>query len=166
MTAVVKVWLAHALFHIHGVTTYWYSPSWNEWGVSKDIIKLKSTFPSASSSEWPRARRWPRSMFSRVCHLQCFLISELFQAGMNVCHTQEQWIFRLWVFYVAICQLILTFVSNKFNYVKMVPKRLKNSTFCKFFHNATCKYWNDALGHHNVIWIFWDSYGCRNQNFY
>ena len=26
----------------------------------------------------------------RVSHLQFFLISELFQAGMNVCHTQEQ----------------------------------------------------------------------------
>ena len=27
---------------------------------------------------------------NRVSHLQFFLISELFQAGMNVCHTQEQ----------------------------------------------------------------------------
>ena len=29
-------------------------------------------------------------MTIRVSHLQFFLISELFQAGMNVCHTQEQ----------------------------------------------------------------------------
>ena len=27
---------------------------------------------------------------NRVCHLQFFLIAELFQAGMNVCHTQKQ----------------------------------------------------------------------------
>ena len=29
-------------------------------------------------------------VFNRVSHLQFFLISELFQAGMKACHTQEQ----------------------------------------------------------------------------
>ena len=33
---------------------------------------------------------WCPQLHNRVSHLQFFLISELFQAGMNVCHTQEQ----------------------------------------------------------------------------
>ena len=88
---------------------------------------------------------------------------KLLQANMDVCHTQEQQIFRFRVFYVTNYQLILTFVSYKFHYLKMVPKRVKNSTFCKFIHNTTCVYWNDALRFHNVIWIFWDSFGWQNQ---
>ena len=31
-----------------------------------------------------------QGIYSRVSHLQFFLISELFHAGMNVCHIQEQ----------------------------------------------------------------------------
>ena len=88
---------------------------------------------------------------------------KLLQANMDVCHTQEQQIFRFRVFYVTNYQLILTFVLYKFHYLKMVPKRVKNSTFCKFIHNTTCVYWNDALRFHSVIWIFWDSVGWQNQ---
>ena len=40
------------------------------------------------------------------------------------------------VLYVTNYQLILTFVLYKFHYLKMVPKRVKNSTFSKYPNNT------------------------------
>ena len=59
-------------------------------------------------------------MCSRVCHLQFFWISLLFQAGTSVCHTQEQKKYRSSMFYVGIFQLFLTFVLYKH---KLVAKK-------------------------------------------
>ena len=57
---------------------------------------------------------------TRVCHLQFFWISLLFQAGTSVCHTQEQKKYRCSMFYVGIFQLFLTFVLYKH---KLVAKK-------------------------------------------
>ena len=50
---------------------------------------------------------------SRVCHLQFFLISLLFQAGIYPRHTKEQEKYRSYMVYVYIFQRFLTFVLYK-----------------------------------------------------
>ena len=52
-------------------------------------------------------------MISRVCHLQFFLISLLFQAGIYPRHTKEQEKYRSYMVYVYIFQRFWTFVSYK-----------------------------------------------------
>ena len=49
-------------------------------------------------------------LFIRVCHLQFFLISLLFQAGIYPRHTKEQEKYRSYMVYVYIFQRFLTFV--------------------------------------------------------
>ena len=49
-------------------------------------------------------------MYIRVCHLQFFLISLLFQAGIYPRHTKEQEKYRSYMFYVSIFQRFWTFV--------------------------------------------------------
>ena len=58
---------------------------------------------------------------------------KLLQANMDVCHTQEQQIFRFRVFYVTICQLILTFVLNKFTMWKWPQNGWKIAVFAYSF---------------------------------
>ena len=50
-------------------------------------------------------------MVTRVSHLQFFLISLLFQAGIYPRHTKEQENYRSYMFFVYIFQRFLTFVS-------------------------------------------------------
>ena len=49
-------------------------------------------------------------MIIRVSHLQFFLISLLFQAGIYARHTKEQEKYRSHMFYVSIFQRFWTFV--------------------------------------------------------
>ena len=65
----------------------------------------------------PLACSWdchgPRGVLTRVCHLQFFLISLLFQAGIYPRHTKEQEKYRSYMVYVYIFQRFLTFVLYK-----------------------------------------------------
>ena len=59
-------------------------------------------------------------IFNRVCHLQFFLISLLFQAGIYPRHIKEQEKYRSYMFYVSIFQRFWTFVSYNYNLIAKV----------------------------------------------
>ena len=78
--------------HVSLTSAAWYCV---DGGLHESIVK-----PSILYSE----------LCIRVCHLQFFLISLLFQAGIYPRHTKEQEKYRSYMVYVYIFQRFLTFV--------------------------------------------------------
>ena len=78
-----------------------------------DVNPKRSFTLGSSKDDDDHADNDPASMGIRVCHLQFFLISLLFQAGIYPRHTKEQEKYRSYMVYVYIFQRFLTFVLYK-----------------------------------------------------
>ena len=76
---------------------------------------FKRTIPNCQSA-----------IYSRVSHLQFFLISLLFQAGIYSGHTKEQEKYRSYMFYVSIFQRFWTFVLYNYTFVAFSNEIITN----------------------------------------
>ena len=94
-----------------------------DWPAHLVFNKIVVKFPKSPQvllliiKNWALITKWSEAvdidMYNRVCHLQFFLISLLFQAGIYPRHTKEQEKYRSYMVYVYIFQRFLTFVLYK-----------------------------------------------------
>ena len=87
--------------------------------VTSNLCELKSFFFS-------KKKVVDIDLDNRVSHLQFFLISLLFQAGIYARHTKEQEKYRSYMFYVSIFQRFWTFVLNNYAFIAFSNKIITN----------------------------------------